>query len=1021
MIDKVIEIELLPADRVVTRPMHQWDIGQIIKVTDMEIEDGTPVDIGNRFMKGGLRAYMLGNQVTIPAPALQQERDLIAYVVITDENSETTVKEIFIPVIPRPKPEDYVDEEIRESTEFQYVMQAVGEVEANAKAAAEAAKNAADSETAAGNAATAAGNAATAAAGSATSADANAKAAAASEQTASGAATTATEKAAEAGDDATAAADSAAKAKVSETNAAASETAAKTSEDNAKASESNAASSEQAAKEAAETAKAAIVGVGEAITAANEAKAAATDAVGSATAAGNSETAADTSAKNAAASEQAAGNSATEAINAAAAAGKSETNAAESEKNAKSAENTAETKAAEAEASAESALNSKNAAAESESKASDSAAAAQVAHEEAFRLKEEIEHDIKGLASEEYVNSEITSLKADVIQQVPLFANSIDECTDTTKVYVLPDGYIYGQIKTVVEGGAAYTNKAEPLPDNTTDTTKWVNGYRFDSGGNPSAQAGTSLSNKVQLDRPLTAGDVIRIKGVTLRENADRVILSVLTASGTEAYPAGYFQNGAVFSGDALISYDGLEDGVYTFTIGSYGGTINYFRFAMPTPTDASAVIVTVNEEIVETEPFEGYAWGNTGIPFVPADYEDRIVGLENDSTEQAENISDLQNRMTAVESGNVSSTIPEYWVEYLEDKIATIKALQDAGGKDCYSFITLADMHYPSNLGKLSPKLAKKIIDAILAKYAIDLGDSQTRGCHTSRENLEAEVVKISEMLAPLFGYLLRTEGNHDFSFGKLDRDGDGTLSNTGKEPAERETYVHNLTPAEMYERMYRQNGFVGGTVHTDASGTACYVDDTASKTRYIILNTQKNDYELQADGTQKYPKMWLFHFTQTQFDFLINEALVKGLTDEWTVQVFGHCSLFQEIGDREVMQGVLKAYKDKTTYTGSYAGVSDNGYYAVSVNVDFTNAKGEFVGYIHGHNHTDNLHTSYGFNIIGTRCDAKEENDATLKAERVIGTITEQSFDVFTVNKAERKIYVTKIGAGSDRVIDY
>lgn len=310
MIDKVIEVELLPADRVVTRPMHQWDIGQIIKVTDMEIEDGTPVDIGNRFMKGGLRAYMLGNQVTIPAPALQQERDLTAYVVITDENSETTVKEIFIPVIPRPKPEDYVDEEIRESTEFQYVLWAVGEVEANAEAAEESAGKAAGSETAAADAKQAAENAAKAAAGSATSADASAKAAATSEQKASGAATTATEKATEAGNSAGAAKASQNEAEKAKADAESARDAAKASEDNAKShqeaakqaatdaegSANDAADSEQAAKNAADTAE----------TKATEAADAAAEALNSKNAAGTSATNAGNSAKEAADSEAAA-------------------------------------------------------------------------------------------------------------------------------------------------------------------------------------------------------------------------------------------------------------------------------------------------------------------------------------------------------------------------------------------------------------------------------------------------------------------------------------------------------------------------------------------------------------------------------------------------------------------------------------------------------------------------------------------------------------------------------------------
>lgn len=296
MITKVIEIELLPANRVVTRPVHQWDIGQIIKVTDADIEDGTPVDFGNRFMQGGLRAYMIGSEVTIPAPALQQERDLTAYVVVTDENSETTVKEIRIPVIPRPKPEDYVDEEIRESTEFQYVLGVVEEVEANAKAAAEAAGKAAESETAARNSETAA---------------------AASEKKASGAATTATNKATEAGNSAAAAQNAKNAAEQAKTDAEAARDAAKTSEENAKTHQGSAeeaatkaalieANIEEAYHEISNLENQMMFYYKGAETKASEASGSAESALASKNAAAESETNAGQSAKNAADSETAA-------------------------------------------------------------------------------------------------------------------------------------------------------------------------------------------------------------------------------------------------------------------------------------------------------------------------------------------------------------------------------------------------------------------------------------------------------------------------------------------------------------------------------------------------------------------------------------------------------------------------------------------------------------------------------------------------------------------------------------------
>lgn len=512
--------------------------------------------------------------------------------------------------------------------------------------------------------------------------------------------------------------------------------------------------------------------------------------------------------------------------------------------------------------------------------------------------------------------------------------------------------------------------------------------------------------------------------------------------------------------------------------------------------------------------------------------------------------------------------TIPDYWANYLPNKIATINTLQDEGGKDSFSFVVMTDMHYPSNLGKNAPILAKKIMDNCAIKYALCLGDTQTRGCHSTKELLLAENKAIEEMLAPIRDRLLQTEGNHDGSYGTFDRDGNGTISNFDSEgnikaPAERETYVYNLTPAELHSAIYRKVGLIGDA-HFDEGGSGYYIDDTASRVRYIVLNTHCNDYELQEDGTAKYPKMWVFRFTQSQFDLVI-EALNSIPSASWNVVVAGHCPLFQEIGDRAIMQGVLNAYKDKTAYSGSYAGTAEggtlytnlaeplpdnetdttkwvngyrisssgigtqsgttlsnhtpqlvagdvvrikgvtfrnntdrygcwaddgrvmgnylgyvsagstsyvkvekvddvyeftilnnsdgieyctmrfafptptdpsaviitvneeitegtiSGYDAVEVDCDFTNAKGELVGYFAGHVHKDSLNTDSGFNIITTRCDAKEENTDALKNERIEGTTTEQSFDVFTVNKATRTIYATKIGAGDNRTISY
>lgn len=514
-------------------------------------------------------------------------------------------------------------------------------------------------------------------------------------------------------------------------------------------------------------------------------------------------------------------------------------------------------------------------------------------------------------------------------------------------------------------------------------------------------------------------------------------------------------------------------------------------------------------------------------------------------------------NELPEAGAGTSADTIPTYWSAHISEKIETIKALQSAGGKDCFSFVLMTDMHYPSNLGKRSPVLAKEILDKCDIKFTLHLGDAQTRGCHETKELLLAENEQIEEMLSPIRDRLLQTQGNHDGNYGAKD----GV------------NYVYRLTPQELHSAIYRKVGLVGD-VHFDESGSGYYIDDIANKVRYIVLNTHNTAYELNEDGTQKYPNFYLFRFCQSQYDLVV-EALNSIPSDSWAVVMAGHVALGTNGGyspwgdgttvgaDCYLMENLLSAYNNKTVFSGEFVGtaggvsyknfaeplpnnttdttkwvngyrissssvsaqsgttlsnpiycnlgdvvrvkgvnfrenadrygtwtvesgffgnavgyvsvgstsnvevtkISDDeysfkpldvggdtvtymrfafetptdtssivitvneeiveggasGYDAVSVNTDFTNAKGAFVGFFGGHTHMDSVTKVHGINRITTRCDAKEENTEELRNERVEGTITEQSFDVFTVNKKTRKIYATKIGAGNNREINY
>ena len=107
----IVEIKVKNQSIIRTRPLYQWDSGQILKVIGQEIPDNTEVQFGSACMQPSVSALMANNQVKIPQAAMEQPMEITAYMVIVEPDSETTVKEIRIPIKPKPKPSDYVPEE----------------------------------------------------------------------------------------------------------------------------------------------------------------------------------------------------------------------------------------------------------------------------------------------------------------------------------------------------------------------------------------------------------------------------------------------------------------------------------------------------------------------------------------------------------------------------------------------------------------------------------------------------------------------------------------------------------------------------------------------------------------------------------------------------------------------------------------------------------------------------------------------------------------------------------------------
>ena len=253
-------------------------------------------------------------------------------------------------------------------------------------------------------------------------------------------------------------------------------------------------------------------------------------------------------------------------------------------------------------------------------------------------------------------------------QLKPEFANSIEECTDTSKLYVLPDGYIYAYMLVTHAGGEPlFTNQ---LPRAIDKDGSIYNGKGFKEGtGIASSDGGETSNGSVAVTGFIKAkkDDVIRVKGFTIGDNANIVL--------------GYDEN---FSKYGTSEWPELwadaVDGVYTFNAPGYSNTI-YIRIAVKTISDDA--IVTVNEEIKYGEPTSHYQWASTGRQFVPADYDDRIFSLEADSKDHLRRITVIEK---VIESGDLQNKTDEekingfrYWDRAIYDKIPTYTLSDEA------------------------------------------------------------------------------------------------------------------------------------------------------------------------------------------------------------------------------------------------------------------------------------------------------------------------------------------------------
>lgn len=326
---------------------------------------------------------------------------------------------------------------------------------------------------------------------------------------------------------------------------------------------------------------------------------------------------------------------------------------------------------------------------------------------------------------------------ADKEQLYPEFANSVEECTDTSKLYVLPDGYIYAYVLTET-AGKGYTN----LVPTSTDTdgsiyngTGYKENVRLSSSGGVSSNA---LAGSVTTGfMPYTHDGMIRMKGATWLDNSDSHLYYILFYGSDKTLLSSSFAvsaNAAVDTYGMSVIYDDAT-GITTWDTSQANDSMliildsaAYFRInAYGSGAD---LIVTVNEEIVESKPIIEYQWASTGHAFIPADYEDRIVALEKEAAENKETVAELKQQVEDILDGTTEiaastkfdPTVYGLPVLYLEGDISPIKESKDNKVTVAYAYGDYSGSCTLKGQGATSYKTAQALGDKGKFNYTIKL-----------------------------------------------------------------------------------------------------------------------------------------------------------------------------------------------------------------------------------------------------------------------------------------------------------
>ena len=324
---------------------------------------------------------------------------------------------------------------------------------------------------------------------------------------------------------------------------------------------------------------------------------------------------------------------------------------------------------------------------------------------------------------------------------------------------------------------------------------------------------------------------------------------------------------------------------------------------------------------------------------------------------------------------------LPAYYFDngYIENKVDTIINKSPLDG---FQFAFITDVHVRSNAGK-SPLLLNYIKSrSNSVPFIVFGGDVMTTQVPDGVAPLDDAIEWQTWLDKMGKSEVYQAQGNHDYLVKYYD---DG-----------QQTWYY--APLSVCRQLIIGN-LENKNIVCESGKLWYYFDIPTANTRIIVLN----DYDTPRNDGVFYGYNGM---SVDQVQWVVDKALD---TDGIRVIFVSHQTYDSEMeGENQQvfvgMQSLFKAIANHTNY--SYGAITK----------DFTNSNIKFVAHLCGHWHADASNVDDNVPTIQTTCDGI----MTTGAGRAICTITEQAFDIVTVDYTNSKLYTTRIGAGNDREFD-